>query len=306
MPYGFNDDKSKVSFESYLKPCAYDVIEMSSRGGRDLTQVFADEIANYSDEWAWISNRIHYSRYDGIYIGDFIPLEFERTSYPAGTVHHNMRIAKIEGDYMSVRLPYKDVNIARNTSHVFFVSDAVVYLQSTGGATNNNGTADNPCPYCASKMNKFLNETMFDQLPAKVRSVIDTRYLYSAPIRYASGQVLTDDELWSWDGMSSPVELGKLWVPFEVEVFGTGVLGNGTYGCAGLQQFPLFKEEANRMLCYEGYGDESFYNYEWWTASAVAGSSTEWVKVSKRGCPMRGELQQGYAPLCFMLNSYTF
>ena len=36
--------------------------------GVDLTQKFASEIANYSDEWAWIKARIQAGNFKGIYV----------------------------------------------------------------------------------------------------------------------------------------------------------------------------------------------------------------------------------------------
>ena len=42
--------------------------------GRNLVTVFASEIAKYSDEWAWIRARIKAANYEGIYVGDYIPV----------------------------------------------------------------------------------------------------------------------------------------------------------------------------------------------------------------------------------------
>lgn len=42
--------------------------------GVDLTQKFAAEIANYTDEWAWIKARITAGNFTGIYIHDYIPV----------------------------------------------------------------------------------------------------------------------------------------------------------------------------------------------------------------------------------------
>lgn len=41
--------------------------------GVDLTVKFADEIANFSDEWAWIKNRISARNYNGLNVHDYIP-----------------------------------------------------------------------------------------------------------------------------------------------------------------------------------------------------------------------------------------
>ena len=42
--------------------------------GRDLTVVFALEIAKYSDAWAWIKARIKAHNINGIHVADYIPI----------------------------------------------------------------------------------------------------------------------------------------------------------------------------------------------------------------------------------------
>lgn len=42
--------------------------------GVNLISKFSQEIANYDNEWAWIKNRITNGNYDGLNIGDYIPV----------------------------------------------------------------------------------------------------------------------------------------------------------------------------------------------------------------------------------------
>ena len=42
--------------------------------GRDLTSIFALEIAQYSDAWAWIKARIKAHNFTGIHVADYIPI----------------------------------------------------------------------------------------------------------------------------------------------------------------------------------------------------------------------------------------
>ena len=47
--------------------------------GVDLTVKFADEIKNYSDEWAWIKARKTAGNYAGLHVGDYIPITVSYT-----------------------------------------------------------------------------------------------------------------------------------------------------------------------------------------------------------------------------------
>ena len=51
--------------------------------GVDLTVKFADEIANHTDEWAWIKSRIQAGNYAGINVGDYIPVTADNTIFKA-------------------------------------------------------------------------------------------------------------------------------------------------------------------------------------------------------------------------------
>ena len=75
--------------------------------GRNLVTVFASEIAKYSDEWAWIRARIKAANYEGIYVGDYIPVTMNKevvnmqaagidtyyntTDQPVGPVEHDQQ-----------------------------------------------------------------------------------------------------------------------------------------------------------------------------------------------------------------------
>lgn len=42
--------------------------------GKNLADVFDGEISRYSDEWEWIHDRINMAFYDGLLVGDYIPM----------------------------------------------------------------------------------------------------------------------------------------------------------------------------------------------------------------------------------------
>lgn len=58
-------------------------IPMAVYPGVDLTVKFADEIANYTDEWAWVHARTQAGDYTGININDYIPVAANGNTYKA-------------------------------------------------------------------------------------------------------------------------------------------------------------------------------------------------------------------------------
>lgn len=58
-------------------------IPMAVYPGVDLTVKFADEIANYTDEWAWVHARTQTGNYAGININDYIPVVANGNTYKA-------------------------------------------------------------------------------------------------------------------------------------------------------------------------------------------------------------------------------
>lgn len=58
-------------------------IPMAVYPGVDLTVKFADEIANYTDEWAWIHALIQSGDYAGININDYIPVTANGSTFKA-------------------------------------------------------------------------------------------------------------------------------------------------------------------------------------------------------------------------------
>lgn len=58
-------------------------IPMAVYSGVDLTVKFADEIANYTDEWAWVHARTQAGNYAGININDYIPVVANGNTYKA-------------------------------------------------------------------------------------------------------------------------------------------------------------------------------------------------------------------------------
>lgn len=94
-----------------------DVLDSAYYEGVDLTVKFADEIANYSDEWAWIKARIQARNFNGLHIGDYIPVTCTNNSV------FNARIAGI--NTYRYRNAHSGLTVGNKifSDHIDFISD---------------------------------------------------------------------------------------------------------------------------------------------------------------------------------------
>lgn len=128
----------------------------------------------------------------------------------------------------------------------------------------NNGTAAEPNPWRASKLFQTLNDAttgVYAKLPGDLKPcIIEKRALLES--RYSAAGVLNSSIGWAWNNM------GKLWLPTEVEVFGNafwsyndaGWIGGG--GCN--LQYPIFQGGVKHIIKGAGNGGP---RYAWWAAS---------------------------------------
>lgn len=270
--------------------------------GVDLTQKFASEIANYSDEWAWIKARIQAGNFKGIYVCDYIPITCSN-----GYVL-NAQVAGIN--------TYKGYGDQIVGNHIDFICKELWNdLHVMNKVNYNNGNANSPSPFLASDLNYWLNSMsgnvpnsesdpsvtaevdyttsgVLYYLPDKLKNqIINKRVLL--PSRYTEGQVLTNDNSWTWQST------GKLWLPSEVEVCGAPCWGNSGYGMGGFMQYPLFACNMNRAKLRCASKDR----YTWWLLSAYAGNSTLFASFdASGGCNRSNATSTGVAaPVCFRI-----
>jgi len=247
--------------------------------GRDLTEVFADEIANYSDEWAWIQARLNAHNVAGLRVKDYIPIK-------VGTETHKARIAGIN-TYLNTG---DDGNVV--AYHIDWITDDC-YGGSTvqwNTANTNQGTADEQSPFLASNLNTWLNSTLYNLLESKLKAVIKTKRMLM-PTRYQSGASLTDDNSWAWKSS------GNLWVPFECEIFDSIVWSTKGFGNGQAVQYPIFRNSYRFRMKNSGPNGS---RANWWTASAYSGNSTNAVYVGSNGYSTYHNASNSfYAPVCF-------
>lgn len=258
--------ETKMLFEQ--NDCTYE--------GRDLSQVFALEIGNYANVWAWIKARITAGNFTGIHNGDYIPLT-------VGNETHQMQV---------------NINTYKNTcdqqvgNHIDFISkDCLAETVKWNTTNNNNGNASSPYPYLVSNVHSFL-ETKYNSLPQELKNVISNkRFLLEQ--RYSASGVLTDSTSWGW------VDLGKLWLPTEYEVFGSIVWGTKGYSGGHAVQYPIFANSWKNRIKGAGPGGA---RCGWWLASVLSGSSTYACYVNYGGSAYYyAASDDRRVPLCFRI-----
>ena len=316
-------DVIRISDENLLYPIAdskarsdTNTLTAVSNGtytGVDLAVKFADEIENYSDEWAWIKARITARDLSGINVCDYLEVTTSYTQSGNTPFKFKAQVAGIntyKGYRGQIDGKTKTVN-----DHIDFISDRLYPAAHSYNIknTNNGNNYDNLHGYnwLASELYLWLNsldgsvpsdtegeweEVNYSQsgvlfyLPSELQSVISTKMLY-LPIRYSDSGILTDDNGF---GMA---EAGKLWLPDEVEMFGIPVRGGKTHiNTSNAVQYPIFAGNMRRVK-YVGNTDTVG---TWWLSTALSGDAKRWVSISANGpIGYSNATDTRYVPICF-------
>ena len=265
--------------------------------GVDLTTQFASEIAGYSDPWAWIKARIRAGDFSKLHVADYIPVTCTN-----GT-KFNARIAGIN--------TYKGYGDTAVGNHIDFISASVWPTTFKMNLKNfNNGLdADHQYPWLSSNGYHFLNslagnvpngtgnlpETeavdytaggVYFFLPDALKNVIVEKRMY-IPKRFSASGIQSEDNAGGWEN------IGKLWLPSEVEVTGAPIWGCNKYGAMGSVQYPLFAQNMNRNIGRN----------LWWTLSAASGYATYFVFVANFGSVYNRYASSDYrGPVCFRVS----
>ena len=272
--------------------------------GVDLAALHAAEIAAVpynGNIWAWIQARIKAGNYKGINVGDSIQF----------TAGGNVIIAEVAGIETYRRTSYPEV-----PRHIDFISrDLWPTIQQWNRANYNNGLTANANPWIVSNLYAWLNGLamnvpsgtganpatvavdytttgLFPQLPAELRAVIVQKSV-GYPTRYSSGVLLTDDNSWNYGN------IGNLWIPSEVEVFGSVVFGTPGFSMAGYVQYPIFASNMFKRIKGVGNGGP---RDDWWLSVPHSGSSSGVASVGTLGAAeWSGASGARCVPVCFRI-----
>lgn len=170
------------------------------------------------------------------------------------------------------------------SEYPWLASDSYLYVNSLAGHVAN-GTGVNP----AIKRVDYTNDGIYHYLPDWLKAVIIEKR-FNLNKRYSASGILSDDNSWG------RANIGKLWFPTEVEVYGCPVWGsNGGYGLGGSIQYPLFMGNMRRLKKLNGN------RYTWWLLSPD--TSKSWCGVYDTGVAYFNTVSANWvaAPVCFRI-----
>lgn len=147
-----------------------------------------------------------------------------------------------------------------------------------------NGTTVNP----ALKDVDYTSTGLYALLPADLKTYIKSKGMYLAT-RGTTTAIRTSAD--NYLGYSYP----KLWIPEEMEVYGTPMYSTGTYEKWFAKQYPCFI--GNTRIKRSGRNGSRTH---WWLSSAHAGTSTYFCYVSGSGFAYSYSASYAFrVPLCF-------
>ena len=282
--------------------------------GMDLTEKHHAEIAAFPNVWEWIRARIRVGNFEDINVGDFI-------GFTAG---ENTIVSEVAG--INTYREYGDTAVP---NHIDFISrDCWPELRVWNRVNYNNGIAAMTQPFLASDIFAWLNGLqasvpndtsvtmtnnptlagslasvdyrttgLLPQLPAQLRAVIVQKRVLM-PRRHSAGVLLIDDNSWDWR------DSGFLWLPSEMEMWGTNVWGstfspNQGWSVGGYRKYPIF-DLAGKFR--KGAGNGGAHSL-WWTSTPRGGTSTTVVIVGRGGytSDTAAAHTSRRAPVCFRI-----
>ncbi len=319
---GVTDYKNLSSFvlDSELKEAQEAVLRLNDKlyEGVNLETKFANEIAQYENKYAWLEARKNAGNFKGIHVGDYF-----YTSISAGTVAgYSIAAQNFKCRIVGINT-YKSCADTNIGNMFYIISDEVIDTPVKWNPTdNNNGTATQNKPWLASAAYAVLNgvnnyttsaygnaahganasaKGILQLLPTALQNVLkEKRNLLDN--RYSASGLLTGSTGWDWSNM------GKLWLPNEIEVYGCGIRSNlcQTDGFwfpeAGLSiQFPWFANNCEHRIKRRTNPDTA--RCTWWLSSVASYSTTLVCFVNGYGPAFSDSASHSsiYLPLCFCI-----
>ncbi|MEG0991083.1 MAG: DUF6273 domain-containing protein [Gordonibacter sp.] len=211
-------------------------VDTDTYAGRNLASVFAGEMGSYASPWHWLRARVRAGNFAGIRIRDYLTLtrtNGNNVTYLVGAID-----------------PYYNCGGGAKGHHIVMVPSAPIAVEgewAVNGSylpwntTNTNqGTADEKHPYLCSNLHKWEIEAYLPTLPQNVRDNIMVQNVLLEE-RYSASGALTASTNWSW------VDLGQIWSPSEMEMYGSCVWGTPGWSVGFDCQFEIFRQTKDRI-----------------------------------------------------------
>lgn len=173
------------------------------------------------------------------------------------------------------------------SEYPWLASDLYLYVNSFKGHVAGGTSKTSPV-----KLVDYTKDGIWSKLPETLKAVIVTKRAM-LPKRYSTSGVLSNNNDWGWQDM------GKLWIPSEVEVYGCGVWANNALDKGGFVQYPIFNCNMRRV---KGLGDGGG-RYHWWLISAAAGNTSNFCIVNATGYASTNVASNTWVglPVCFRI-----
>lgn len=153
------------------------------------------------------------------------------------------------------------------SEYPWLASDLYLYANSLKGHVAGGTSKTSPV-----KLVDYTKDGIWSKLPEALKSVIVTKRAL-IPKRYSTSGVLSNNNDWGWQDM------GKLWIPSEVEVYGYGVWANNALDKGEFVQYPIFNCNMRRVKGLSDGGGR----HTWWLISAYAGTTSNFCNVDASG-----------------------
>lgn len=264
------DDTARSNAQTALNNAEYNRQgQIGKYGGQSIATILAGEIGS-GTVYDALHKRIAAGNFAGLRVGDYIDVPLVSASNVAAQQSVRFLLAHFD--------PYYQCGDSAKGHHIAFIASAPVAVAKTvtgvangsylmwNTANTNQGTADVKNPYLNSNLKAW--EKLFEAcLPEGL-----TKYLLTQRVlleeRYSASGALSDSNSCSWQ------DIGKVWSPSEMEVYGCPVWGTKGYSVGFDCQFDLFRDTAHRL---------NGTRYAWWLRSVASGSAPGVCYVSYGG-----------------------
>ena len=216
-----------------------------------------------------LHSRASAANFAGLRVGDYIDVD-------AG-VYGTRRFVIADFD------PYYQCGDTAMGHNICFVDSAPVSLPSSdslvtnssylmwNATATNQGTADEECPYLASRLHDWEINNFLPALPSTLRSyMLERRELLEQ--RYSASGSLEASTGWTWKSM------GKIWSLAEIEVYGCVVWGTPGYTVGTSRQLEYFRNAKHQL---------NGSRVNWWLRSVSGSSSSGVCNVGNHGTAYR-------------------
>ncbi len=259
--YEVIDSTARTNAQTALNNAEYNRLSLVGKyGGQSIATVLAGEIGS-GTVYDALHKRVAAGNFAGLRVGDYLDVPLVSASGVTSQQSVRFLLAHID--------PYLNCGDSSKGHHIAFMASAPVAVAETAtGAANgsylmwnttntNQGTADVKNPYLGSNLKAW--EQLFEAcLPEGL-----TKYLLTQRVlleeRYSASGALSDSNSWSWQ------DIGKVWSPSEMEVYGCPVWGTKGYSVGFDCQFDLFRDTAHRL---------NGTRCSWWLRSVMGGSTS--------------------------------